>query len=195
MEQFKRLSRRYPRPQDVQKFLRKMKYNREEEGETQLSALGALKKGRAHCLEATLIAAAILENSGFPPLVMSLESKDELDHVIFIFKEKTGWGAVARSRMEGLHGRKPIFKSLKELALSYFNPFIDQTGWLTGFAVANLDDIRSPWRDSKRQVWKVVDHLIYLKHTPLKVSSRRHKKWFEHYKKTGESGLKQPSWW
>lgn len=97
--------------------------------------------------------------------------------------------------MEGLHGRKPIFKSHRDLALSYFDPFIDQTGWLTGYAVANLDDIRSSWRDSSRQVWKVVDHLIKLKHSPLRVSARRHKKWFDHYKKTGESGSKQPSWW
>jgi len=195
MDHFKKLRESYPRPQDVQKFLRKMKYNTEEKGETQLSALSALKKGRAHCLEATLIAAAILEHSNYPPLVMSLESKDELDHVIFIFKEKGRWGAVARSRMEGLHGRKPIFKSLKELALSYFDPFVDQTGWLTGYAVANLDDIHSPWRDSPRQVWKVVTYLIELKHTRLEISARRHKKWFNYYKKTGESGLKQPSWW
>jgi hypothetical protein len=192
---FKRISQRYPRPRDVQKFLRKMKYNTEEEGETQLSALSALKKGRAHCLEATLIAAAILEHSGYPPLVMSLESKDDLDHVIFIFREKTGWGAVARSRMEGLHGRKPVFKTLKSLALSYFDPFIDKTGRLTSFAVANLNEINSPWRDSRRQVWKVVNFLIELKHTKLKVSDSRYRKWFDYYKKTGQSGSRQSSWW
>jgi len=192
---FKKLNRRYPRPRDVQYFLRSMKYNREEKGETQLSALSSLKKGQAHCLEAALIAAAILEHSNYPPLVMSLESKDDLDHVIFIFKEKTGWGAVARSRMEGLHGRKPIFKSPKELALSYFDPFIDKTGRVTGFAVANLDKMNSPWRNSPRQVWKVASYLIDLKHTSLHVSNRRYNKWFDYYNETGQSGLKQSSWW
>ncbi len=195
IEYFRKLSQRYSNPKSVQKFLRNLDYNNEERGETQRSALSAVKIRRAHCLEATLIAAAILEYSGYPPLVMSLESKDQLDHVIFIFKEKTGWGSVARSRMEGLHGRKPVYRSLKQLALSYFDPFIDKTGRLTGFAIANLDDMKTPWRNSRRNVWKVAADLIALKHTPLLVSDFRYQKWLEFYKRTGQSGLKQPTWW
>ena len=73
-------------------------------------------------MEAALSAAVILEQHGYPPLVMSLESVDQLDHVIFVYRATRGWGSVARSRDPGLHGRKPVFSRPRELALSYVDP-------------------------------------------------------------------------
>src|ERR1700677_1099719 len=109
---FKRLSARHSTPKQVQKFIRKFPYNNEKGRETQRSALLGLKAGTLHCLEATMVAAAILEHQGYPPLVLSLESKDELDHVVFIFKTRGRWGAVGKSRFEGLHGRQPKFRTI-----------------------------------------------------------------------------------
>src|ERR1043166_7780232 len=109
---FAMLARSYPTPERVQKFLRSIPYNKEEGGETLRSAMGALQKRRIHCLEGAMLAAAILEKRGFPTTVVNIDSKDDLCHVIFVYKTKSGWGAVGRSRDEGLHGRKAVEKTL-----------------------------------------------------------------------------------
>ena len=92
----------------------------------------------AHCLEAALAAAVILEQHGFPPLVLSFESIDELDHVLFVYRRRGRWGSVARSRDPGLHGRKAAFATPRALALSYVDPYVDLTGRIIGYAVADL---------------------------------------------------------
>jgi hypothetical protein len=120
---------------------------------------------------------------------------DNLDHVVFVFQKNNRWGAVARSRMEGLHGREPVFKNLRDLADSYFDPFIDATGKITGFALANLDQAGVLWRHSPRNVWHVERFLIELKHQSFKAPQSRYKKWFENFKKTGESGRRRKTWW
>src|SRR5437899_947653 len=107
-------------PAQVQRFLSSLPYNWEREGGTLRSFRGVLKRGQAHCLEAALIAAVILEQQGLPPLLLSLESKDKLDHVIYVFRKNELWGAVGRSRDRGLHGRRPVFRTLRQLAWSYF---------------------------------------------------------------------------
>ena len=93
-----------------------------------------MRTGTAHCLEAALAAAVILEQHGYPPLVLSFESIDLLDHVIFVYRTPTGWGSVARSRDPGLHGRKPVFATPRALALSYFEGYIDFTGRVKAYA-------------------------------------------------------------
>ena len=139
---FVRLSDKLNSPIKVQTYLRNLKYNKEENGETLRSAFSAAKLKTVHCLEAALLAAAILENKGYPPIVMSLESHDNLDHVIFVYNKNRKWGSIGRSRDEGLHGRKPQFKSLKELAMSYYEPYIDKTGCITAYQIVNLDDAK-----------------------------------------------------
>src|SRR5262249_44617511 len=133
----RRLIRRLRTPILVQRFLNQLPYNTEPKPgpETLRSLRQVLRHQTAHCLEAALAAACILEKHGFPPLVMSLKSIDYLDHVIFVYRERDRWGAVARSRDPGLHGRKPVFRSARALAMSYFDPYIDFTGCLTGYAV------------------------------------------------------------
>ena len=98
-------------PAKVQRWLNALPYNTEKGGETQHSFRPVVKLRTAHCMEAALFAAVVLEQHGFPPLVMSLESQDWLDHVIFIYQTRGHWGSVARSRDPGLHGRKPVFRS------------------------------------------------------------------------------------
>src|SRR5262244_877789 len=95
-------------PEKVQRFLRSIPYNRESDGETCYSFRRVLRENSAHCLEGALVAAVILEQHGYPPVLVSIESKDKLDHVVMLFKRNGRYGAVARSRDIGLHGRKPV---------------------------------------------------------------------------------------
>lgn len=180
---FQRLAIKYSSPEKVQIYLRNLKYNKEENGETLMSAFSAAKSQKAHCLEAALLAAAILEKKDYPPLVMSLESQDNLDHVIFVYQKNGKWGSIGRSRDEGLHGRKPQFRNLKDLAMSYYEPYIDKTGCITGYQIANLDNIKINWRYSLKNVWKVERYLIELKHVQFKFNKNRYKKVHKKYLK------------
>jgi hypothetical protein len=134
-----------------------------------------VREGCAHCLEAALFAAVVLEAHGYPPLVLSFESIDELDHVIFVYRRAGRWGSVARSRDPGLHGRKAVFATPRALALSYFDPYIDFTGRLTGYAVVNLAEVMGPyeWRLSDDNVWKVERVLLDYPHVGIASSDRR----------------------
>jgi hypothetical protein len=105
----RRLTRQLRSPAAVQHWLNALPYNAEIGGETLRSFRGVVRHGMAHCLEAALSAAVILEQHRYPPLVLSFESIDLLDHVIFVYRTASGWGSVARSRDPGLHGRKPLY--------------------------------------------------------------------------------------
>ena len=107
----------------------------------------------AHCLEGALAAAVILEQHGYPPRVLSFESIDQLDHVIYVYQRHGLWGSIARSRDPGLHGRKPVFRTARALALSYVDPYVDFTGAVKAYAVVDLRDLmgRYDWRFSPQQ--------------------------------------------
>ena len=171
-------------PSKVQRWLNALPYNTEEGGETQRSFRQVIRLKKAHCMEAALFAAVVLEQHGYPPLVMSLASKDWLDHVIFIYQHDTGWGSVARSRDPGLHGRKPRFKSLRQLAMSYYDAYVDYTGRLRGFGVVNLQEAMGnyDWRLTEKNVWAVEQMLIDLPHKKIKSSDRRYRQLLKRYK-------------
>ena len=158
-------------PAAVQHWLNELPYNQEKGGETLRSFRGVVRRGTAHCLEAALSAAVILEQHRYPPLVLSFESIDLLDHVIFVYRTSSGWGSVARSRDPGLHGRKPIFATPRALALSYYDEYIDFTGRVKAYGVADLR-ILDPydWRLSGKNVWKVEQMLIDWPHRPIRTS-------------------------
>jgi hypothetical protein len=162
-------------PLQVQRWLNSLDYNREEGGETLRSFREVVRRGTAHCLEAALAAASIMEQHGYPPRLMSLESQDKLDHVIFVFKESGRWGSVARSRDLGLHGRKPVFRSLRDLTWSYFDPYVDLFGRITGFGPTDLRVLGNyDWRWSPLNRWKVENHLREIPHHRLNSSEKRY---------------------
>lgn len=194
MPSIERLAKRLKTPKAVQKFLRAMPYNREKRGETLRSADAALRAGTAHCLEAALLAAAILEHHGYPPLVLSFESQDGLDHVLFIYREKGRWGAVGRSRDEGLHGRPAMFRSIRDLVWSYFDPYVDKYGRVTAYQIAHLDDAKIDWRKSRSHVWKLERYLLKLEHRSLPSSNARYKKLYRAYLERGPMPRKS-YWW
>jgi len=163
-------------PRAVQTYLNTLPYNQEPHGRATLRSFrGVVREGCAHCLEAAIFAAVVLEQHGYPPLVLSFESIDELDHVLFLYRHRGRWGSVARSRDPGLHGRKPVFTTPRALALSYFDPYIDYSGRVVGYAVVDLavavGDYQ--WRLADTNVWKVERVLLDYPHRKIASSDRR----------------------
>jgi hypothetical protein len=173
----RRVIQRYRTPLAVQRFLNALKYNTEPPpGRATLRSFrGVVRHRTSHCLEAALSAAVILEQHGYPPLVLSFESIDQLDHVIFVYRHHGRWGSVARSRDPGLHGRKPVFATPRALALSYVDPYVDYTGRVTGYAVVDLQRAMGAydWRLSEQNVWKVERMLLAYPHRPIRSSNER----------------------
>ena len=170
-------------PAAVQRWLNALPYNTEAHGETLRSFRGVVRDGTAHCLEAAVAAAVILEQHGYPPLVLSFESIDLLDHVIFVYRGPHGWGSVARSRDPGLHGRKPVFATPRALALSYVDPYIDFTGRVKAYAVVDLRVLgRYDWRLSTSNVWKVERLLLDWPHRTIRTSDQRADRWRVRYR-------------
>jgi len=164
-------------PADVQRFLNDLPYNNEPPpGRATLRSFRQVfRHGTAHCLEAALAAAVILEQHGRPPLVLSFESIDQLDHVIYVYRSRDRWGSIARSRDPGLHGRRAVFPTARALALSYVEPYVDFTGRITAYAVVDLQDLMGSydWRLSEQNVWKVERALLEYPHRSIRSSDRR----------------------
>ena len=178
-----KLIQRLNTPLKVQRYFSSLAYNWEKNGGTVRSFRELFKRREAHCLEAAVGAAVILEQHGYPPLLLSLESQDLLDHVVYVFKQNGRWGSIARSRDAGLHGRKPVYRSLRDLALSYFDPFVDFTGRLKGYAVTNLNELGNyDWRFSPRRMTRIENHLRAIPHKPIHSSDTRYEKLLARYR-------------
>ena len=169
-------------PGKVQRYFSSIPYNRETRGPTMRSFRELIKYNEAHCLESAVGAAVILEQHGYSPLLLDLESHDLLDHVIFVFKHNGGWGSIGRSRDVGLHGRKPVYRSLRDLAWSYFDPFVDFSGRLKGYAVTSLYELGEyDWLFSPRKMRKIEDHLRAIPHQKLHSSDQRYERLLARY--------------
>ncbi len=191
---FKKLARQYPTPKSIQEFLKTFDYNKETDGATAKSAEIAYLRKMAHCLEGTIIAAAIMEEHGYPPLILSMDSSDNINHAVFVFKTKTGWGAIGKSRCPGLHGRAPKFRSIRDLAWSYYDPFIDATGEMTGYLLLNLHESGTDWKHSNKNLWKLDDFVVNVKYIKMKASRKRFQKHKKNYDRKGYI-KKGKNWW
>lgn len=179
----RRIIARHRTPEQVQEYLRRLPYNWEKGGETLRSFREVVRHNTAHCLEAALVAAVILEQHQYPPLVLSFESKDGIDHVIFVFRREGRWGSVARSRDAGLHGRKPVFRGIRDLVWSYFDPYVDFTGRITGYQLVDLRALGAyDWRLSTTNMWKVENYLLEIPHRKLRSSNERFKRLLARYR-------------
>jgi hypothetical protein len=163
-------------PAAVQRYLNALPYNTEPAGATLRSFRGVVATGTAHCFEAAMFAAVVLEQHGYPPLVLSLESIDLLDHVLFVYRQGGRWGSVARSRDPGLHGRRAMFATARALALSYVDTYVDFTGRIKGYAIADLRELGTyDWRFSPRSVWKAERFLLDYPHRRITPAPERTK--------------------
>lgn len=163
---------RHRTPAAVQQYLRSLPYNWKN---TLRTFRSVVKHGTANCIEAALSAATIMEQHGHPPLLLDLESVDKLDHVLFLYNVGGRWGAIGKSRDPGLHGRKPVFKTVRDLVLSYVEPYIDATGRLCGYGVSNLNELtKANWRLSERNVWRIEKELIARPRATLRTSDAKY---------------------
>ena len=155
-------------PARIQKFLDALSY---QYADTASSPRRVLRERRGHCMEGALLAAAALRVNGRPPLLMDLEAVRDDDHVIALYRERGLWGGIAKSNFAGLRFRAPIYRTLRELALSYFEPYYNLRGERTlrtysrPVNLARLDHIH--WMTSDDDVWGVAEALIAAKHYPL----------------------------
>jgi len=164
--------RRLDQPDKIQKFLdSELAYNKEPRGPSCRSPRRVLRDRRAHCMEGALFGAAALRMLGHPPLLLDLEAVRDDDHVLAIYREGGLWGSIAKSNFAGLRFRAPIYRTLRELALSYFEHYYNLRGERTLRAYSqavNLAVLDSRhWMTSEEDVWCVPELLIAARHYPL----------------------------
>ena len=159
-------------PAGIQKYLDDLPYNL---GYTARSPRKVLQDRIASCLEGAIFAAAALRVLGFPPLIFDLEADRDTDHVIGIFKVRGHWGAVAKSNFTGCRYREPVYRSLRELAMSYFNIYFNLRGERTlrrysrPVNLARFDHLR--WMTTDKPIWFIAEHLCEIPHNALLTST------------------------
>jgi hypothetical protein len=155
-------------PAGVQRFLDELPYNLSY---TARSPKKVLQDRTASCLEGAIFGAAALRVLGFPPLIFDLEAEQDTDHVVAIFKMRGSWGAVAKSNFTGCRYREPVYRSLRELAMSYFNIYFNLRGERTlrrysrPVNLARFD--RLSWMTTDKPVWFIAEYLCEIPHRPL----------------------------
>jgi hypothetical protein len=159
-------------PAKIQRFLdEELGYNLEPEGDTCYSPRTVLKKRVAHCMEGAMLAAAALRRLGHPPLLVDLEAVRDTDHVLAVYRENGHWGAVAKSDYSGLRSREPVYRTIRELVMSYFEHYFNPAGEKTLRAYSRPVNLRQfdrdSWMTSEENVWIVPNHLCEIKHTPI----------------------------
>lgn len=157
--------------QKIQDFLEKIPANFEKNGETCFSPRMMLQKRKAHCVEGALFAAAALRFHGHPAILMDLTSdKGDDDHVVALFKRQGCYGAISKTNHAVLRYREPIYRSPRELALSYFHEYFLDDGkkTLRSFAILHLKKFdHLHWETSEDHLWQIYRALFKTKHIPL----------------------------
>jgi hypothetical protein len=155
-------------PSGIQRFLDDLPYHL---AGTAWSPRTVLHEKTAHCLEGAIFAAAALRVLRFPPLILDLEADQDTDHVIAVFKLRGHWGAVAKSNFAGCRYREPVYRTLRELALSYFNTYFNLRGERTlrrysrPVNLARFDNRN--WMASEKAIWFIAEYLCDISHQPL----------------------------
>jgi hypothetical protein len=155
-------------PASVQRFLDDLPYNLSF---TARSPKKVLQDRTASCLEGGIFGAAALRVLGFAPLIFDLEAEQDTDHVVAIFKLRGHWGAVAKSNFTGCRYREPVYRSLRELAMSYFNIYFNLRGERTlrrysrPVNLARFDHLH--WMTTEKPVWFIAEYLCEIPHISL----------------------------
>ena len=155
-------------PIRIQKFIDALAY---KYADTAGSPARVLRERKGHCMEGALVAAAALRVSGQPPLLMDLEAVRDDDHVVALYRERGLWGGIAKSNFAGLRFRAPVYRTIRELAMSYFEHYFNLRGerTLRSYSVpVNLTRLDSlHWMTSEEDVWFVPELLIAARHYPI----------------------------
>lgn len=160
-------------PYGIQRLLDSMPYHLED---TAWSPRRVLAENTSHCYEGALFAAAALRVNGFPPLVWDLEAEHDTDHVIAIYRVNGYWGAIAKSNFTGCRFREPVYRTLRELALSYFNIYFNLRGERTLRTFSRPVNLKRfdhlHWMTSDKPVWFVAEYLLTIFHYKLITSAQ-----------------------
>ncbi len=163
-----RFLRSLKNPVGIQRFLDSLPYHH---AKTAWSPRVVLRERTAHCLEGATFAAAALRVLGYPPLIWDFESDHDTDHVLAIFKMRGHWGAIGKSNFTGCRYREPIYRTLRELALSYFHIYFNLRGERTlrrysrPVNLARFDSCQ--WATAEKDIWMIPEYLCEIPHTSL----------------------------
>ena len=155
-------------PHGIQQYLDDMPYHL---GDTAWSPRRVLRENTSHCFEGAIFAAAALRAIGYPPLIFDLEAERDTDHVLAIYQVNGCWGSIAKSNYTGCRYREPVYRSLRELAMSYFNLYFNmrRERTLRRFSrpvnLKRFDD--QHWMTTEKPLWFIVNYLFTLRHFPL----------------------------
>jgi hypothetical protein len=159
-------------PEKIQRFLdEQVGYNKEKQGPTIRSPRRVLRDRTAHCLEGAIFGAAALRVQGWEPLLLDLEAVRDDDHVLALFRRLGCWGAIAKSNYAGLRFREPVYRTLRELAMSYFEHYYNPEGekTLRGYSrpvnLRRFDAIE--WMTAAVDLWPISDYLFRIPHRRL----------------------------
>ncbi len=159
------------KPEKIQRYLDDLAYNKEPGGATCYSPRRVLELGTAHCMEGALFGAAALRMLGHPALLVDLEAVRDDDHVLAVFRERGHWGALAKSNYAGLRFREPIYRTLRELAVSYFEHYFNLKGEKTLRRYSRPVNLKRfdhmGWMTSPEDVWARPEYLVGVYHMPL----------------------------
>jgi hypothetical protein len=164
--------RRLATPEKIQRFLDEaLAYNKEPGGETCRSPRRVLRDRVAHCMEGALLAAAAFRVHGRPPLIVDLEAVRDDDHLLAVFRDRGHWGAVAKSNYAGLRFREPVYRTLRELVMSYFEHYFNLSGEKTLRTYSRPVDLsrfdRIGWMTAEDELWAISEYLWGVRHTPV----------------------------
>jgi hypothetical protein len=155
-------------PHGIQKFLDVMPYHLADTG---WSPRVVLRENTSHCFEGAMFAAAALRANGYLPLVIDLEAEHDTDHVIAVYRQHGHWGALAKSNYTGCRYREPVYRTLRELALSYFEVYFNlrRERSLRTFSrpvnLARFDQLQ--WMTTEKPLWFVAEYLFTIRHFNL----------------------------
>ena len=155
-------------PHGIQRFLDDMPYHL---ADTAWSPRLVLRENTSHCLEGAIFAAAALRANGFPPLLLDFEAEHDTDHVMAIYRVNGHWGAIAKSNFTGCRYREPVYRSLRELAMSYFNLYFNLRRERTMRTFSRPVNLRRfdhlQWMTTEKPVWFIVNYLFEIHHYKL----------------------------
>ncbi|MBI4471142.1 MAG: hypothetical protein HY646_00645 [Acidobacteria bacterium] len=164
-------------PEKIQLYLDALPYNKEHEGETCRSPRRVIRDQTAHCFEGAVFAAAALRVNRYPPLILDLEAVRDDDHVVAVFRERGCWGAIGKSNYSGLRFRTPVYRTIRELVMSYFEHYYNLDGEKTLRAysrpvnLSRFDHLN--WMTTEEDLWAIPEYLLEIKHTPIMRIARR----------------------
>jgi hypothetical protein len=144
-------------------------------GGTCRSPRRVIRDGQCQCMDGALFAAAALRVQGRPPLILDLEAEQDDDHVLAVFKGRHGWGAIGRSNYSGLRYREPVYRSIRELVMSYFESYFNLRRQKTLRAYSRPLNLKSfdriSWMSSEEDLWDIPNHLVRIPHTRIATPS------------------------